>query len=280
MNNKYIIYLLVLVLIIYLFKKYEHFSNVVDSKQSDILQSDILPFDNIKIPNVPIPKIQLLKKGEKIDLLDLPYCDEKFKASYSSNTNHIVNDGSKIYQDVQKPYEQTAEISDKPQGLTQISWKKSYFTWNDQPIGLELQFSHVNPKTGKIIIVSFPLSFTPLEETEQFTNLKSNPDKANIRAQLDNSSSSGFEKLGKLNTLIKTPQDVPEKTPGRVNIGDLLTFDLCEPASLILEQRKFFFATTTKDELLMISKPQLFSREIGFKILDNLDDPEEDLIIP
>jgi hypothetical protein len=282
---KYFVYFALFVLIIYLIKIREDFS---EDNETSI--TDILPFENVKIPNVPIPKIPILKKGERYELLDMPYCDERFRASYSSNTNNIVNDGSKIYQDMTKPYEQKAEIGNKPQGLTQISWKKSYFSYNEKPVPLELQFTHVSPATGKVTKVIFPLGFTPetqkkaieeIEEIEQFANAsKSNPNKKLIRQELESSSKSSFEKLGELNTLIKTTSDVPEKIPGKVNVGQLLSFDLCEPAALMLDQRKFFFATTAKDELLLIAKPQIFSRNVGLKIMSNLDEPDEDLVLP
>ena len=261
---KYFVYLALFVLILYLLKIREDFSET-----NGVLQ-DILPFEHVKIPNVPIPKIPLLKKGEKYELLDLPFCDERFRASYASNTNNIVNDGSKIYQDMVKPYEQKAEIGNKPQGLTQISWKKSYFSYNGKPVGLELHFSHVAPATGKVTKVIFPLSFTPEKKKEGFANASAK-NKDIIRKELEDSTLSSFEKLGELNTLIKTTKDVPEKIPGQVNVGQLLSFDLCEPANLMLDQRRFFFATTAKIELLLIAKPQIFSRNVGMKIMNNLN---------
>ncbi len=276
---KYFVYFTLFVLVVYLIKIREDFSEVNETSLHDIL-----PFENVKLPNVPIPKIPILKKGERYELLDMPYCDERFRASYSSNTNNIVNDGSKIYQDMSKPYEQKAEIGNKPQGLTQISWKKSYFSYNDKPVPLELQFTHVAPETGKVTKVVFPLGFTPEKPTEEFEGFanasKSNPNKKLIRQKLESSSKSSFEKLGELNTLIKTTSDVPEKIPGKVNVGQLLSFDLCEPAALMLDQRKFFFATTAKNELLLIAKPQIFSRNVGMKIMSNLNDPDEDLVLP
>jgi hypothetical protein len=271
MVNKYFIYLILIILIILLFKTYENFSDT-----NDLSSEDIFPFDDIKLPNVPVPKIPLLKKGEKYELLDLPYCNERFWASYSSNIQNIVNDGSKIYQDMQKPYEQKAEIGNKPQGLTQISWKKSYFSYNEKPVPLQLEFSHVVPSTGKVTKVIFPLSFTPEKKIENFATI----DKTYIHRELQDTSTSSFEKIGQLNTLIKTTKEVPEKIPGQVNVGQLLSFDLCNPANLMIDQRKFFFANTVKNELLLIAKPQIFDRNIGLKIMANLNDPEEDLVVP
>ena len=73
---------------------------------------------------------------------------------------------------------------------------------------------------------------------------------------------------------------MPEKIPGQINVGQLLNFNLCKPSSLILDQRKFFFANTAKNELLLIAKPQMFDRTVGKKIMANLNEPDIDLILP
>ncbi len=273
MINKYWIYILLAVIVIYFIRIQENFTELDENNTGNIT-----PFSQVNLPNVPIPKIPLLKKGERYELLDLPFCDERFRVSYSSNTNNIVNDGSKIYQNMTKPHDQKAEIGDKLQGLAQISWKKSYFNYNDKPVGLELQFTHVEPGSGKVTKVIFPLSLESNNVKESFSNTKSLKEK--LRHDLQNKSSSSIEKLGELNAFLKSPSDVPEKIPGQVNVGQLLSFDLCEPASLMLDQRKFFFANTAKNELLLIAKPQRFNANIGMKILANLNEPEEDLVIP
>ncbi len=279
MINKYWIYILLAVIVIYFIKTQESFTELEENNSGDIT-----PFGQVDLPNVPIPKIPLLKKGERYELLDLPFCNERFRASYSSNTNNIVNDGTKIYQNMTKPHDQKAEIGDKLQGLAQISWRKSYFNYNNKPVGLELQFTHVEPGTGKVTKVIFPLSLESnyakesFSQKESFSNTKSL--KKKLKHELQDKSISNIEKLGELNAFLKSPSDVPEKIPGQVNVGQLLSFDLCEPASLMLDQRKFFFASTAKNELLLIAKPQPFNANIGMKILANLNEPEEDLVIP
>lgn len=249
MINKYWFYILVGVIIIYLLETNENFSNIENFDQFD--NSGILPFDNLTIGNVPVPKIPLLKKGEKFEILDLPYFDELLDISYSININNIVNDGSKIYQNIVNPHTQNAKIQNVDYGLSQILWKKSYFSYNGKPVGLELQFTHVAPYNGKVTKIVFPLSFT-----------------------------SDFANTSKLDTLIKLETDIPEKLPGVINIGKVLSFDLNEMASLILDQRKFFSANTVKNELLLIAQPQKINKNIGLKILSNLNEPDEDLILP
>ena len=226
---------------------------------------NVFPFDNLEdLSNVRITKISKLAKGETYELLNLPYCDQKFKVEYSSNTNNIINDQLQIYQDMKKPWEQKANIGQEQQNLNQISWKKSFFTFNKKPIGLELHFAHVNPKTGKKIRVIFPLSFT--KTTEKFAN--------------DNVDTSELERLGSFNTMVKKESDIPKLIPGQVNIGNILNLKLCEPAKLILEQRKFFFAETPSGELFLIARPQPFSRKIGTIIRNNLIEPDYELVKP
>jgi len=226
--------------------------------------NNVFPFENLELINVKIPKLPTLKKGEYYELLNLPYCDQKFKVEYTSNINHIINDQKQIYQDIIKPWEQNSKIGKENQNLYQISWKKSFFTFNKKPVGLELHFAHVNPKNGKRIRVIFPLSFTTT--TEQFSS--------------DNNVDKGLEKLGSLNVLVKKESDIPKLIPGQVNIGKLLDFNLCEPAKLILQQRKFFFAETPSGELFLITRPQSFSKKLGMTIRKNLIEPDYELVKP
>jgi hypothetical protein len=277
MINKFYLFLVVgLLLAFYLSfnKSSEKFANdryiqdKPDIGKSQIKNYDInniFPFDNFNLPNVNVPKIPELKKGETYELLDLPYCDQRFKVEYSNNINNIVNDQKKIYQDMKKPWEQYATIGDSAQNLNQISWKKSFFTFNKKPIGLELHFSHVSPKDGKRIRVIFPLSFTKTKET--FAN-----------SEEDNND--GLSKIGSLNVLVKKESDIPKLIPGQVNVGKLLNLNLCEPAKLMLQQRKFFFAETPSKEILLIARPQPFSRKIGMSIRQNLIEPDYELVKP
>jgi uncharacterized protein YjbI with pentapeptide repeats len=415
MIKKICFYILLIILIIYLFN-----NSYINKEYFTVIN----PFENITIPNVPITILKKLKKGERYEILDLPYCSQLFKTSYSSNTNHIINDGTKIYQDINKPYEQKAQIENKSHGLSQILWKKSYFTWDSKPISLELHFVHINTDTGQKTSVIFPLAFTPIKNSSgtnsggtnsggtnssgtnsggtssgtnsggtsngtnsngtnsngtnsngtnfngtnfngtnsggtnfngtnsngtnsngtnsggtnsggtnsngtnsngtnfnrtnsggtnsngtnsngtNFNGTNSNGtnsngtnsggtnsngtsggksgkfDKTEAITKLFDPTLSAFDRIGELDSLIPKISDIPEKIPNKVNIGNLLSINLCEPANLILEQRYFFFAKTINNELLLIAKPQSFSRNAGLKILNNLDDPEEDIALP
>ena len=272
-NKVYLFLIIGLLILFYLncFNTKEKFTNdryledKPDYGKKQIREYDIknvFPFDNFDLSTVKIQKITGLKKGETYELLDLPYCGLKFRVEYTSNINYIVNDQKTIYQDMNKPWEQKATIGTEPQNLHQISWKKSFFTFNKKPVGLELHIAHVNPKTGKRIRVIFPLSFN--KTTEKFT---------------DNNTKE-LEKLSSLNVLIKNENDIPSFVPGQVNIGKVLYMNLCELAKLILQQSKFFFAETPNGELFLIARPQPFSRKIGMAIRKNLIEPDYELVKP
>ncbi len=282
MPPHYIVFI-VTIFLIFLYLNYPNNNKQIEKMaQTDPLKNInmdmVIPFDDIKVPPVPIPKLILLEPGQTFELLDLPYCEEKFKVEYGSNTNYVQNDGKKVFQDMLKPYEQKATIGSEQQGLTQISWKKSFFTFNGKRVGLELHFAHTNPKTGKRIRVIFPLSMSSNTSLPTQLNKSQNSTKetfANIVTD-----TTALNKLGKLNVLLKKPTDVPELVKGRVNTGKLMNFDLCEPAKLLLEQRKFFFAETPNEELLLIAKPQPFDKTIGLTIMKNLQDPDYEIIKP
>jgi len=283
MKTQYIV-LILTIFLIFLYLNYPDCDKKIEKmSQTDILKNikmnTVIPFDDIKIPSVTIPKLILLEPGQTFELLDLPYCNEKFKVEYGSNTNYVQNDGKKVYQDMLKPYEQKATIGTEQQGLTQISWKKSFFTFNGKKVGLELHFAHTSPKNGKRIRVIFPLSLNSISNSNQlsketFANVK------NTDSLKGTNNISNLNKLGRLNMLLKKPSDVPSLVKGRINTGKLMEFNLCEPAKLLLEQKKFFFAETPSEELLLIAKPQAFDKTIGTTIMDNLQDPDYEIIKP
>lgn len=274
MINKVYLFLCIGLLILFYLNCYnkENFANdryledKPDYGKKQIKEYDhnkVSPYDDNKIANVQIKKLPTLAKGETYELLDLPYCDQKFTVEYANNIDHIINDQKTIYQNMKRSWEQKAKIGQELQNLHQISWKKSFFTFNKKQVGLELQFAHVNPINGKRIRVIFPLSLT--KTTEPFA---------------DNIDTKQLEKLGSLDVLVKKEADIPKLVPGQVNIGKVLDIKLCEPAKLMLQQRKFFFAETPSGELFLIARPQPFNRKIGMAIRKNLIEPDYELIKP
>jgi hypothetical protein len=247
MQVKYIIIMIILLIFLYL--------NLSENQDIEKMISTNFSANN------KIKKINLIKPGEKVEILDLPYCKKNFKVEYGSNINFILNDGKKIYQDVLKPFQQIAYIGNNKQGLVQISWKKSFFTFNNKPVPLELHLTHQDPKSGKITRIIFPLSL----ESNIIENFSIN---------------NSINKIGKLSLLLKKPTDVPNLIKGTINTGKIASFNVCDSDKYIIEQNKFFIAQLPNNETIMIAKPQKFDKKLGLSIIKNLLEPDYDFINP
>ena len=223
MQVKYVIIIIIFLLFLCL--------NLSDNNPKiEKMKSSIKPFEN-QSSNLIIPKLKLLKPGEKIEILNLPYCKKNFKVEYGTNINYILNDGKKIYQDILKPNEQQAFIDAKKQGLTQISWRKSIFTYNNKQVPLELQLTHLDSKTGKITRIIYPLSLVS-ETKEKFTNLSKKSKKSKISKKSKKSKKKRVKKIldekGKLSLLLQKPTDIPNLIKGKINTGQVKSFNICD----------------------------------------------------
>jgi len=253
-----------------------------DKQKVEKMNSSIKPFDN-QSSNLIIPKLKLLKPGEKIEILDLPYCKKNFKVEYGNNINYIKNDGKKIFQDILKPNEQQAFIDAKQQGLTQISWKKSLFTFNKKQVPLELQLTHLDSKTGKITKIIYPLSLES-DNKEKFGNLSSKKNIKKVKKRIKKLIKKRIKKIldekGKLSLLLHTPTDIPILIKGQVNTGKVKNFNVCEDQKYFIEQNNFFMVESPNNEIILIAKPIKFDKKLGLTILKNLGEPDNDFIKP
>jgi len=273
MKVKYVVIITILLLFLYL--------NLPNDKQKvEKMNSSIKPYDN-QSSNLIIPKLKLLKPGEKIEILDLPYCKKNFKVEYGNNINYIKNDGKKIFQDILKPNEQQAFIDAKQQGLTQISWKKSIFTFNKKQVPLELQLTHLDSKTGKITKIIYPLSLES-DNKEKFGNLSSKKKKKNKKNKKNKKKrvKKILDEKGKLSLLLQTPNDIPSLIKGQINTGKVKSFNVCNDEKYFIEQNKFFMAESPNNEIILIAKPIKFDKKLGLTILKNLGEPDNDFIKP
>jgi hypothetical protein len=276
MQVKYVI--IIIIILLFLCLNLSHNNQKVEK-----MNSTIKPFDN-QSSNLIIPKLKLLKSGEKIEILDLPYCKKDFKVEYGSNINYILNDGKKIYQDILKPNEQQAFIDAKKQGLTQVSWKKSIFTYNNKKVPLELQLTHLDSKTGKITKIIYPLSLES-DTKENFSNLsKKNKKLVKKNKKLTKKNKKRAKKIldekGKLSLLLQKPSDIPSLIKGQVNTGKIKNFNVCDDEKYYIEQNKFFMAESPNNETILIAKPIKFDKQLGLTILKNLGEPDNDFIKP
>ena len=134
-----------------------------------------------------------------------------------------------------------------------MAWRKSFLSWKGKKIPLELHLVHINPQTGKITIIIFPLSLDKTVESFSLTDITNTIDTTQ-----------------QLNLLFKDESDVPSLRPNSTNIGKILSLNLCDPAKIILQEPKFFFLNTSNNESLLIASPKSFNREIGLKIMNYL----------
>lgn len=84
----------------------------------------------------------IYSQDELIEITTLPLCKTKVDVSYSNNKNAITNDNISIGQDIINPMIQTAELDGKNYNLVRVEFKKSQFSWNGKPIGLNLHLVH------------------------------------------------------------------------------------------------------------------------------------------
>lgn len=253
--RKKLIYIILLILYVLLLSTYsENFSPI--TLDVNLLDNGKFLFGNFN----------KLNRKDKYEILDLKYCDGDINVNYLPNTNYINNDNLKIYQDMSNSYNQEAYINGEKHNLVQIQWKKSYFTWDGKPVSLETHFVHVNPSNGVITKIIFPLSLHNQNTyIEKFTN---------------GSDQTKLFSSNKMENLIKDTNVVPKKILGKINVGHMMTFNLCNVIFFVMNQKKFFYASTINNEQLLISKPQIFNREIGIEIFENLNEAEFDLDIP
>ena len=269
MQVKYILILTILLIFLYL--------NLPDQNQEIEKMSSTIK-----------PKLKLLKPGETIEILDLPYCNKNFKVEYGTNTNFILNDGKKIYQDIIKPHEQQAFIDSEKQGLSQISWKKSFFTYNNKQVPLELHFTHINPQTSKVTRIIYPLSleskikenFSESEAEAKKKKKEKKKEKKEKKKEKKINKKKVLDEFGKLSILIQKSNDIPKFIKGQVNTGKIQIFNVCEQEKYNLEQNKFFMVESPNNETILIAKPLKFDRELGLTIMKNLEEPDYDFIKP
>lgn len=94
---------------------------------------------------------------DRVELSKLLKCQIPIALKFEANINHIINTGSQIYQDILQPHKQKANINKNKYNLMKIIWQKSKLNWYNEEIPLEIILSHVDPGTGKLVHIIFPL---------------------------------------------------------------------------------------------------------------------------
>ena len=75
-----------------------------------------------------------------------------------------------------------------------------------------------------------------------------------------------------LNSILKDSSVVPAYKCCGSTIGKVVNIDLCQTATKVVDQEKFFFAQGNDGSLVLITKPQPYDKKIGQVILNNLQE--------
>jgi len=86
--------------------------------------------------------------------------DQVISAKYGININPIYNNNISIYQEILDPQSHVTTINGKDYYLTQVEFKKSNLSWNNKPVGLELQLIHTDYSSVHNTKIILPLDLT------------------------------------------------------------------------------------------------------------------------
>ena len=75
-----------------------------------------------------------------------------------------------------------------------------------------------------------------------------------------------------LNSILKDSSVIPAYKCCGSTIGKVVNVDLCQTATKVVDQEKFFFAQGNDGSLVLITKPQPYDKTIGQSILNNLQE--------
>jgi hypothetical protein len=99
----------------------------------------------------------LFNKNERIELTDLPITTKYVIPGLAYNNNHIINDGKSISQNIVDSLMNTIEIDRIHYNLLRIAWYRSNFSYQGNPIGLELHLVLNNFRSVNNITFVIPL---------------------------------------------------------------------------------------------------------------------------
>lgn len=202
----------------------------------------------------PLEKLGQLKLPKKIEITKLKKVKPQIFLRYYDNTNHLYNDGRKIWQPVLKYLKNRAVVDGYRYGLSCLEWHKSILTWNGDEVGLEFHVVHSLVEKNKTIIFIFPLSLVDLRR-ENFVELSFLKQETNVST---------------INSLLTKTDQIPSYVCCDPNQGPLVNFNLCPVANAILSQKFFYQYDMNPSLTFYITKPEPFDRYIGMNIRSKL----------
>jgi hypothetical protein len=154
MIDNFLLIIILLTLIFILFQKKEKMNNdYLNSKSSLFLKKNVYSLN------------------ELIEIKKLPQYNKILNFDYGSNFNFIINNKISIYQDIIDPLQHTIEFDNTNYNLISLRWKISKFSYNNRPVGLELQLVHQNYESINNLIIILPLDLINNNNIESFKNI-------------------------------------------------------------------------------------------------------------
>lgn len=188
-----------------------------------------------------LPKINK-KKYKEISELNMKKVN--IHSTYSKNNNHIINDGTKIYQKMLTPVINNIVINGNRHNLADIEFHLGTTTFNYKKVGLEIHLLHKNVTCLGTVRIIIPLS---LEDTK-FKN--GNNNEINI-------------------DLFNNLNEIPIYSCCQESYGKILNFDLTD-FNKIINNKSFYQHKINKNTIWYYTKPYKYNRIFGKYIIKNL----------
>ena len=204
---------------------------------------------------MPVSEFVRVKNPKHLEITELEKCYPDIYPKYGTNSNHIINNGKKVYQKIIRVLSHRIIVDSERYFLSQIEWHKSVFFWKGQDIGLDLHLIHTSSTSDHSIRIIFPLNLVDGDRT-YFSDISFDKNIKNVTT---------------LNSLIVDQSYVPSYTCCSPNLGRIVRFNLEPLANLIRDQENFYKYVPSKQSLWFITKPQYFNRSIGLVIRDRLE---------
>jgi hypothetical protein len=260
---------------------------------------------NLVKDNIPLEK--KIYKG-MIEIKKLPKSSLKVVANYKLNYNSINNNNISIKHDVIDPLNNTCDIDDINYNLINIEFRKSNFSYYNNPIGLELHLIHTNYNSiyNYNIIIPLDLNSNPKQKNnENFINIFYNKMDQSIKTsepilaeitddtKLDSTlltKINFYNKIKKeknkfnlkllydktydvntvsINKLINNSNLIPNYQCCGTIIGPYKEFNLCI-INTIINNSNFYILEDEYGNNILITDPAPFNEDIGLLIRNNI----------
>lgn len=278
--------------------------------------NDLPVLNNSELNNLPVLNNLPLYNNNStykglIEITNLPLFKGPVVANYQVNNNNIKNNNLAIYQDILEPLLSTCDINFNNYNLINVQFRKSKFSFNNSPVGLELHLVHTNYDSNYNIIIPLDLTNNPKTDiTENFINvLYKKMDKTItnlekefalitdetilnttiLKKNIINKLIEAEKKIFNLNLIYKRIYDINSVSVNKLiddsslilnyeccgtTIGPTKQFNLCLVNTIINSTSNFRMIQDLNGDKYLIGEPIPFNEDIGLLIRSNIiDDP-------